>query len=223
MVDSSAIGGINLGDIGLASPKKANEESDQNQFLQLFVAQLRNQNPLEPQEGSDFLAQLAQFSTVEGITNMEKAISSMTNSFSSNLAVQAASLVGKGVEVKTNQANFTPGKLMVGTIDVPQTVTNMTIEIQNSAGEVVKTLQTGLQEKGFVPFAWDGTNENGDIEPGGVYKVVARAQVNDELTQFDTYINSSVNSVTLNKDSQDFILNVDGFGEVGLADIRSIS
>lgn len=223
MVNGSAIGGVNLNDIGLTQPKKAGEKSDQNQFLELFVAQLQNQNPLEPQEGADFLAQLAQFSTVEGITNMEKAITNMTNSFGSNLAVQAASLVGKGVEVKTSHAQMVPGKLVQGSIDLPQTVTNLTIEVQNSSGEVVKTLETGFQEKGIIPFAWDGTNDNGDSEQGGVYKIVARAQVGNEMNQFDTYITSNVNSVTLNKDSQNYILNVEGFGEVSLEDIRSIS
>lgn len=223
MIDTNNTTSSLLNDIGITQPKDKIDQSDQNQFLQLFVAQLQNQNPLEPQEGADFLAQLAQFSTVEGITNMEKSIAELTNVFSNNFAVQAASLVGKGVEVNTDQTQYVPGNLVKGSIDLPQTVANLQIEVINSVGEVVKNIQAGLQEKGFVPFTWDGTNNNGDPEPGGTYKIRAIANVGEDVGQFDTYMSAPVNSVTISKDSQDPVLNVDGVGPVSLQDIRSIS
>src|SRR5471030_2845223 len=99
MSESSGIQGVNLSEIGLHSPIDLGKgKTEKNEFLQLFVAQLKNKNPLEPQDGSDFLGQLAQFSTVEGIKNMESAFNKIADSLNSTQALQATSLVGKKVQ-----------------------------------------------------------------------------------------------------------------------------
>src|SRR5471032_795987 len=70
-------------------------------FLQLLVTQLKNQNPLDPQDNSAFVAQLAQFSSLEGITTLNTTVSSIASNASSSQALQASSLVGRSVDRKS--------------------------------------------------------------------------------------------------------------------------
>ncbi len=225
MSDTGGLQGINLQDIGLKSPITVDnkDKTEKNEFLQLFVAQLKNQNPLEPQDGSDFLGQLAQFSTVEGIKNMESAFNKIADSLNSSQAMQATSLVGKKVQVKTDTGLHFPGNQIAGSIEVPRAVNDLVLEVQNEVGQVVKTYQLNAQSKGDLPFNWDGTDENGNALPGGAYRFVAKAHVDGVLNQFDTYIASNVDSVTINKNGQPLTLNVSGFGKVSINDIKTIS
>lgn len=223
MNENSGIQGANLSEIGLHSPVKiAKQEEQKNEFLQLFVAQLKNQNPLEPQNGADFLAQLAQFSTVEGIKNMEQTFNKIADSMNSNQAMQASNLVGKKVHVKTGSSIF-QGDKITGAINLPKAVDNMSLEVYNEVGELVKTYNLNGRTKGDVAFSWDGLDEQGNAVAPGVYHFVAKATMDGKGTQLDTYIASNVDSVTINKDGQPPTLNVFGFGKVSMSDIKTIS
>ena len=79
-------------------------ELGKDQFLQLLVAQMNNQDPLSPQENGEFIAQLAQFSTVEGIDNLNGSMESLLSGYQSSQALQASSMVGRTVIVPTDQA-----------------------------------------------------------------------------------------------------------------------
>ncbi len=225
MSETGGLQGINLQEIGLKSPVTVDskDKTEKNEFLQLFVAQLKNQNPLEPQDGADFLGQLAQFSTVEGIKNMESAFNKIADSLTSSQAMQATNLVGKKVQVKTDMGLHSPGSKIAGAIEVPRAVNDLVLEVQNEVGQVVKTYQLNAQNKGDVAFNWDGTDDNGNALPGGAYRFVAKAHIDGTLNQFDTYIASNVDSVTINKNGQPMTLNVSGFGKVSINDIKTIS
>ncbi len=224
MSDTGGLQGINLHEIGLRSPVTVEKEkTEKNDFLQLFVAQLKNQNPLEPQDGSDFLAQLAQFSTVEGIKNMESAFNKIADSLNSSQAMQASNLVGKKVQVRTDTGLYSPGSKLNGAIELPRAVNDLVLEVHDSAGHIVKTYNLNAQSKGDVAFAWDGLDDNGNAVPGGAYRFVAKAHVDGLLSQFDTFIASNVDSVTINKNGQPMTLNVSGFGKVSIEDIKTIS
>ena len=80
-----------------AASQKDNEELGKTQFLELMIAQLENQDPLDPAKNEDFIAQLAQFSTVEGIENLNTGVESMAAAMQSSLTLQSASLVGRDV------------------------------------------------------------------------------------------------------------------------------
>ena len=75
-----------------------------NEFLELLVTQLNNQNPLEPQENGEFIAQLAQFSTVEGVEKLNSSMETMLSGYQSSQALQASSLVGRKVIVPSDKA-----------------------------------------------------------------------------------------------------------------------
>ncbi len=223
-MSDSSIQGLNLSEIGLHSPVMSEKnKTDKDEFLQLFVAQLKHQNPLEPQDGSEFLGQLAQFSTVEGIKNMEGTFNKMADTLTSTQALQATSLVGKKVHVKAEAGIYSQGSNMTGAIDLPQSVSDLTLEIRNETGQVVKTYQINSAQKGDLSFVWDGLDDNGNAVASGVYQFVAKATVDGQPKNFETYISSNVDSVTINKNGQPITLNVNGFGKVSIDDIKTIS
>lgn len=214
-----------LEDIGLSSAAAKTDKSTDSttDFLQLFVAQLRNQNPLEPQEGAEFLGQLAQFSTVEGIKNLESSFTNLANSVQSTSALQASSMVGRNVEVQSDKVVLNEGGNVKGSINVPSSVTDLTLEIVNSQGQVVKTMNLGSAEAGFYPFNWNGMDDGDAALPPGIYNLQAKGTVEGDLTNFITMTEANVDSVTIDKNGQGLVLNVAGHGPVNLEDIRTIS
>ena len=87
-------------------------------FLQLLVTQLKNQNPLDPQDNSAFVSQLAQFSSLEGITTLNDSVTAIAGNYKSTQALQASSLVGRSVIVQTATTQVDTTKSMTGTITV---------------------------------------------------------------------------------------------------------
>lgn len=224
-MSTNAIPSVSFSDIGLNAPAtdKKEKSDDSTDFLELFVAQLKNQNPLEPQDSSEFLAQLAQFSTVEGIKNMEGSLNEMVNSLNSSQTLQATSLVGKQVEVKTNSANLTNGQAVRGSVEASSTVSNIILDIVNGQGEVVRSFEFDEQASGDVGFTWDGLDQNGEAVSPGAYELAARGNIAGQEVQLDTYVATSVDSVSINKNGEPIVVNVNGFGQVSLNDIKSIS
>jgi flagellar basal-body rod modification protein FlgD len=203
-------------EIGLNSPgEEKKEKSQQTQFLDLFVAQLKNQNPLDPKEGADFLAQLAQFSTVEGIQNMQSSISNLAKTFQSNSALQATSLVGKNVFTKTNESTIKSiDQPLKGIVNIPAYAQDVQISIRDEAGALHKQFTLGNLSSGEIPFHWQGGP--------GTYSVQASGIVDGKNTNLDTYISSNVDSVTIPRNGGGLLLNIEGVGTVPLDEVKTI-
>lgn len=154
---------------------------------------------------------------------METAFNKITNSLNSNQALQASSLVGKNVDVKTDNGLYLQGNNVKGTIDVLTYATNVQMEIRNEQGEVIKTVKMNNVDKGELAFTWDGLDDSGNAQPSGVYRFIAKADVSGQETQIDTYLSANVDSVTINKNGQPVTLNVSGYGKISMDDIKTIS
>lgn len=224
MSSTNSILPSNLQDVGL-NPAVGSDKSksDKTDFLNLFVAQLRNQNPLDPQKGDEFLSQLAQFSTVEGIKNLEGSFSSLAESLQSNQALQASNMVGRKVDVPSEQFVHLPGDVLHGSIEIPGSVANLAVDILDSNGNVVKTLQLGSADKGSFGLTWNGLDDQGDSVPADIYRLQAKGSVQGSEMRFQTFVQANVDSVTVEKGNKGFTLNVAGFGPVSMDEIRSIS
>lgn len=210
-------------DLGLnPATSEEKESSEKTDFLELFVAQLRNQNPLEPQEGADFLAQLAQFSTVEGIQNMQSSFSGLASSLQSSHALQASSLVGREVEIKSDKSILYEDAPLRGSVHLPQTVTDLKLSIQTLAGEEIQSIDLPGEKKGEYSFSWDGGMKDGTQAQAGIYQIVASGTSLGQNTQFETYVPSKVDSVTLNQPGQGMLLNILGHGSVPIEDVQKI-
>jgi flagellar basal-body rod modification protein FlgD len=119
-------------------------------FLQLLVTQLKNQNPLDPQDNSAFVAQLAQFSSLEGITTLNSTVSGLAGNYNSSQALQASSLVGRNVIVQTNTAQLDdPSKGLTGSVNLSTSIAEGTVTISQTGGE----LMLNLAGKGSVALS----------------------------------------------------------------------
>jgi flagellar basal-body rod modification protein FlgD len=154
--------------------KKASKQLGQQDFLALMIQQLRNQDPLKPMENGEFIGQMAQFSTVTGIADMTKSIASLADSFNSGQALQAASMVGRTVLTEASTGSFSGTKPLSGAVELPYSTSSAVVRVYSSAGELVRELPLGTQEKGLTNFSWDGTLANGQPAPAGRQRSKAR-------------------------------------------------
>ena len=192
-------------------------------FLQLLVTQLKNQNPLDPQDNSAFVAQLAQFSSLEGITTLNSTVSSLAGNYNSSQALQASSLVGRNVIVQTNTVQLDdPSKGMTGSVSVPSSIAGGTVSITDSSGTVVRTLDLGSRAAGSASFTWDGKDKDGNLVKTGTYTVKANASINGTSTDMATYLPATVNSVTISQTGGELMLNLSGKGTVALSKVQTI-
>ncbi|HHS7812021.1 MULTISPECIES: flagellar hook assembly protein FlgD [Pseudomonas] len=192
-------------------------------FLQLLVTQLKNQNPLDPQDNSAFVAQLAQFSSLEGITTLNSTVSSLAGNYSSSQALQASSLVGRNVIVQTNTVQLDdPSKGMTGSVTVPSSIAGGTVSITDSSGTVVRTIDLGSRAAGSASFTWDGKDKDGNLVKTGTYTVKANASINGTATDMATYLPATVNSVTISQTGGELMLNLSGKGTVALSKVQTI-
>lgn len=192
----------------------------QDQFLQLFVKQLQYQNPLNPMDASAFTSQLAQFSSLEQLTNLNTQMktllvyqNSLQNTLTINLIGKQVKIAGDSISLKNNKAdvNFTLSK----------DASKVTISIYNSSGSLVRTIDAGQHAAGDNSYQWDGKDSNGNILPDGQYQVKVEASdssgnpVGAATTSYGT-----VTGITYENNTTYLVVN--GTIKVLLSDIKEI-
>lgn len=197
-----------------------NKDLGKNEFLNLLVAQLNNQNPLEPQGNGEFIAQLAQFSSLEGIEKLNTSMESMLSSYQSSQALQASSLVGRKVIVPTEKAVVDTSESFKASLVLPVTSNNVYVNVYDNAGTVVRRINMGEQAAGNVSFIWDGKDASGNLMPPGTYKFEAQATYGSETKGLYTMLPANVDSVTLG--GSELMLNLAGLGSVPLSQVQVI-
>lgn len=191
-----------------------------NEFLELLVAQLNNQNPLEPQENGEFIAQLAQFSTVEGVEKLNASMETFLSGYQSSQALQASSLVGRKVIVPTDEAVVDTSETFKASLVLPVSSNNVYVNVYDDTGAVVNRINLGQQEAAEVSFMWDGKDSSGNTLPPGTYKFEAQATYDGETKGLYTLLPANVDSVTLG--GSELMLNLAGLGSVPLSHVQVI-
>ena len=191
-------------------------------FLQLLVTQMKNQNPLDPQENGEFVAQLAQFSSLESMQSLNDSVTYIAAGLQSSQALQASSLVGRNVIVQTDKAVVDTSKDMKGTVNLTSSSTATSVGIYDKDDKLVRTLDLGTQKAGKVDFTWNGLNDDGEAAPAGTYTFKATASIDGKATAMTTNLPASVTSVTMGSNGSEMTLNLAGLGSVALSKIQSI-
>ena len=194
----------------------------QEEFIKLLIAQVQNQDPFEPMENGEFIGQMAQFSSVDGIKKMSASIEEMSQSFQHGQSLQAAALVGRQVVAPTSAAILADGKPVMGQVDLPGSTSSLIIEVKDSKGSVVQRLDLGNQASGRVAFSWDGKDDQGVMQPDGNYYVVAKGHVNGSEENLATQMGIAVDSVTLGAASGGPLLRLADGTEIGLDEVKQI-
>ncbi|MFS2126528.1 flagellar hook assembly protein FlgD [Pseudomonas sp. Pseusp97] len=228
-IDNSSINGsssvldqyaINKDSSGTATAGKSNLGKDE--FLKLLVAQMNNQDPMSPQENGEFIAQLAQFSTVEGIQSLNTSMDSVLSNYQSSQALQASSLVGRKVIVPTEKSMVDTAETFKGTYTLPVSTANSWVNIYDDSGTLVNRVDMGQQTAGNVSFMWDGKDSSGNLMPPGRYKFEAQTNYEGKTYGLTTFLPANVDSVTLGQNGGELTLNLAGLGSIGLSKVQII-
>ncbi len=150
-----------LNKLGINSSEKSNipkakDQLGQEDFLKLMTTQLQNQDPFAPMENGEFIAQMAQFSTVTGITSMDESLKSVAAKLGETRIATAANMLGHSVLVPGKIARADDDGSVNGVIDLPSASTNVNVVFKSQNGEIIDTINLGNQSSGLVGFAWHG-------------------------------------------------------------------
>jgi len=216
-----------------AAPAKKSNDLGQDAFLQLMITQMKNQDPLSPQENSEFVAQLAQFSSVQGLEKLNTSFNNFSSSFQSNQALQASSLVGRSVSVESETSILGLGGIISGTVNLPASTSDLNINIYDSKGALAASIPVGSVPKGDTNFRWDGQNieVNGELLewtsgetalPPDTYTFQVTATQSGKTEQLATSLSANVNSVTLGTDGK-IVLNLAGVGPMDVSKVKQFN
>jgi flagellar basal-body rod modification protein FlgD len=173
----------------------------QNTFLQLLVTQLKNQDPTNPADSSQMTSQLAQISTVSGIGQLNTSLSSLATQLSAGQSAQAASLIGATVLAPGSTMTVSGGKASAFGVQSATALSDMTVSVTNSAGQVVQTIDLGPQNAGVVPISgWTPTDTTGKTLPDGTYTISAAGTINGTAATATALSASQVQSVVQQAD-----------------------
>jgi flagellar basal-body rod modification protein FlgD len=198
--DSSAlIASLNAANSSLGKKKAVDPNSassQQDKFLTMLTTQLKNQDPLNPMDNAAITSQMAQLSTVGGISQLNTTLQALSDSMSMGQSVSATSMIGHGVLVPGSAMNLASGQ-GIGGLELAQPADSLKVTIQDKAGNIVRTLNLGAQKTaGVVPFAWDGKTDAGTVAADGSYKFSAEAMLGSNSSTPSTLAYGSVNAVT---------------------------
>ncbi|HOF04132.1 MAG TPA: flagellar hook capping FlgD N-terminal domain-containing protein [Syntrophales bacterium] len=198
-----------------ATTQGTTQSLGKNEFLKLLVAQLKNQDPLKPMDGTDFAAQLAQFSSLEQLNNLNEGIKNLGVYQMSQANAQAVNLIGKEVVISKGNTVHANGSPVDLTYELAGAAKTVDIKIYDAEGKLVDTVTTGDQAAGANKATW-----NGGINHNGTYTFQVTAKGADDRDVAATTLSSGkVTAVSFK--NQSIYINVDG-REIAFSDVREV-
>ncbi len=145
-----------------------------NDFLKIFLAQMKNQDPLNPMEGTEFTAQLAQFSSLEQLFNVNDNLESIKDVAGDRTRYDALNFMGKNIVAEGDQLSLNEAGTGKGGFHI-QEQAECSIRVIDGSGNLVRTINLGTLDAGQHSFEWDGMNNSGLQSPEGVYTFTVTA------------------------------------------------
>jgi flagellar basal-body rod modification protein FlgD len=204
---------------------EAQQKKDQtlgiDSFLTLMTAQLKNQDPLKPLEGTEFISQLAEFGTVSGVQSMQTSLETLAASLRSTQTLNGSTMIGRDILASADSFDHTQGGTVGGQIDVPSGTTSLQLRITDSSGAVVREIQLETAE-GAQNFTWDGLRSDGTQAESDTYDIEAVATVQGETGSLEVLMAGRVSSVSLDATGTNLSLNTSTLGPISMADVRRV-
>jgi flagellar basal-body rod modification protein FlgD len=148
---------------------------DQTDFLRLMTTQLTTQDPFNPVDNTQMVAQMAQFSQVAGIAEMNKSLATIAAAMQPGRLTDAAGWIGRSMLVQSDIATPLRDGAYAGEIDLPQDATDVSIALVDDKGAVVHSEQLGARRAGAMSFAWDGKGPDGALKASGPLRIIVTA------------------------------------------------
>lgn len=193
--------------------------TSKSQFLQLLTQQLKNQDPMNPVDNAQMTSQLAQISTVDGISQVNDTLQTMLSTFQASAATQAAGLVGHAVLVKGTHLQLASGQ-SVGGVDLASAADKVSVSILDSSGAEVKRLELGAKSAGSSQFSWDGKLADGTTAADGTYTVKVSASMSGTAVDASVLQLGAVTGVV--RGTKDVQIEVGKLGMFTLSDVKQI-
>ncbi|OIQ81047.1 basal-body rod modification protein FlgD [mine drainage metagenome] len=191
-------------------------QAQQDQFLKLLVTQLQNQDPMNPMDNAAITTQMAQLSTVQGISQLNATMTA----FAQSQSYQSVGMIGHNILAPGNTLSLAGGKGMVG-VEMAGAADKVQVNISDANGALVKTINLGAQtQAGIVPVTWDGTTNSGGVAPDGNYTFSVTGMANGAAISPTGLSVGLVQSVVMNATGPS--LSVQGMGMVDLSQVKQI-
>jgi len=214
---------MDLAALTLQKPTQEEESNlGQEDFLALMIEQFTNQDPFEPMENGEFIAQMAQFSQVSGIADMSASLERLSESLSSNQALQASTMVGRSVLADGNLATLGTDTPLQGGVNLPYETSAGFVRVFNGTGQPIRDIPLGNRNSGLTTFQWDGMKPDGTRAEAGTYRVGAFIRNNGIEEPLDTLVSSKIQSVTLSAGGRSAQLTTEAGAQVSLSQVKAI-
>jgi len=211
--------------LGLNAPNSTNTKKkntlDQADFLRLMTEQLQHQDPLKPMDNTQMVAQMAQMSTVQGITDLNTTVKGFQESMASDQVLRGAALVGHEVLVPSEKLVLEAEGDVSGTVAAPSAGI-VTVDVTDANGSKVTSISVEAAAAGEVAFKWDGKDADGKRMEPGKYSIVANhVDTAGKSTKLSTYVQAPGESVTVGSDG--LYLNLKGLGTAPIDYVLRVS
>lgn len=202
-----------------SSQTNSGDEMGKDVFLTLLVAQMENQDPLNPMEGTEFTAQLAQYSSLEQLYNVNDNLVSISDGQIGLSNYSALDFMGKEIYIDGNELTLAQGAVSSGGFSLEEPA-NCTVNILDSNGQQVKTLSLGDFDAGIHGFDWGGLDKNGNTLTDGTYTFeMSAVGANGETVSVETSMSGKVDRVSLEDDTAMLYV---GNTSVAIYDVKDI-
>jgi flagellar basal-body rod modification protein FlgD len=205
--------------LAAAQSQKKDQTLGIEEFLTLMTAQLKNQDPMKPLEGTEFISQLATFGTVSGVQEMKESMELLATSLRSTQTLNGSAMLGRDILVEADSFTHTQGATVSGELEVPAGTTSMQIRITDSTGAVVREMTLDTTE-GTRTFSWDGLKTNGTPAESDTYEIEAVASVAGQTGSLPLMLSGRVTSVSIV--GTNLMLNTPALGAVDMTDVRRV-
>ncbi len=211
--------------LGLTRPQTQVDDGKQlgqEDFLALLTTQLQYQDPFKPLENTEFIAQMAQFSSLDSQQQLLTSVNDLASSLTSNQALQASSMVGRTVLVPNDTAYLFSEGGMSGKAELNANAYRVQVQVTDEAGQLVYTEELGPKAAGELDLWWGGADVSGNRLPPGKYRMTVLASIGNRTEQLATQTRALVTSVNLNSGTGGIVLNLAGLGSVPLSQVKEI-
>jgi flagellar basal-body rod modification protein FlgD len=203
-----------------SASNSSNAIGSQSAFLQLLVTQMQNQDPLNPMDNAQITSQLAQISTVNGITSLNTSMQQLITASNANQTIAAAGMLGATVLVPGSAMNLASGNSVYG-VNLAQAANNVQVTVKDSSGNTVSTINLGALPAGVNSFNWNGAESSGGTAASGSYTFsVTATQGTTAVTA--TALSSAVVQGVVQGSGGSTLLNLGSLGNVPVSSVQQI-
>lgn len=186
----------------------------QDRFLKLLVAQLNNQDPMNPMDNAQMTSQMAQINTVTGINKLNETMSNMVSQLLSTQILQSASMVGHNVLLAGTTLNVDKG-VAAGAVELSASADAVSVDVLSPGGQVLDTISLGARNAGRHEFSWDASNY-----PGPSVKIAVKASIGGKSVSATPMAVNTIESVS--NENGVLKLNLRNGNSVSYADVAAI-